>query len=58
MNLLRKKLTYFKLPYYIQFTSKIPKTSTEKIKKNELLKMYNKQSKKEIFNVSNYKKIN
>ena len=36
LNLLRKKISYYKLPGYIQFTNYIPITSTQKIVKSEL----------------------
>ncbi len=56
MLTLKQKLAYFKLPYYIQFIDKIPKTSTEKVKKNDLLKKFVKQNKSAMFDVSHYKK--
>ena len=50
-----KKLAYFKLPCYIQFIKNIPKTSTEKNKKNELHIKIDKSNESIFFDVSELK---
>lgn len=56
MKVLKEKLTYFKLPYFIQFTKHIPQTSTQKIIKHELYKIINQKDEKNFFDVSYLKK--
>ena len=53
---LSKNLAYFKLPAYIQFTDNLPVTSSQKIKKGELIKRIKKQTKFKLYDFSDYKK--
>ncbi len=54
---LSKNLTYFKLPAYIQFTDKLPVTSSQKIKKNDLIKKFKEENKLKIYDLCEYKKL-
>ncbi len=54
---LSKNLTYFKLPAYIQFTDKLPVTSSQKIKKNNLIKKFKEENKLKIYDLCEYKKL-
>ena len=58
-NILRslsKKISYFKLPGYIQFTNFIPITSTQKVVKSELLKRIKSEDKSKLYDLCDYKK--
>ena len=57
LNLLIKKISYYKLPGYIQFTNSIPITSTQKIVKSELLKKIKLEDKSRLFDLCDYKKL-
>ena len=57
LNLLVKKISYYKLPGYIQFTNSIPITSTQKIVKSELLKKIKLEDKSKLFDLCDYKKL-
>ena len=53
---LSKKLTYFKLPAYIQFTNNLPVTSTQKIRKGDLMKKISVERNSKFYNLCDYKR--
>ncbi len=57
LYLLSKKLVYFKLPAYIQYTDELPLTSSQKIRKADLMQKINNENKSKFFDLSDYKKL-
>ncbi len=56
LNILNKKLTYFKLPAYIQFTDSLPITSSQKIMKKDLLKKIKEEKNRNFYDLSELKR--
>ena len=54
---LSKNMAYFKLPGYIQFTNNLPLTSSQKIRKNELIKKIKSQNFSKLYDLCEYKKL-
>ena len=56
LNNLNKKLAYFKLPAYIQFTDSLPITSSQKIMKKDLLKKIQEEKNRNFYDLSELKR--
>ena len=56
LNNLNKKLTYFKLPAYINFTDSLPVTSSQKIIKKGLLKKIKEEKNRYFYDLSELKR--